>query len=235
VYSLNGRAGLGRVREPKGRKLAPARLDRCRSAISGSAPVVVPTALAGKPLRSAEAAPDRGPVSATRSGGATARQFASGVVLSASPSSGAVAYGSKVDLMVSRGPQPRTIPAGLVGATWSSVSSQLTALKFGSAGESHVLVDRGHGCGHLDDPASGTAGRPRSAPDVAVTVSKGPQYVAVPDISDDQLSDAVAQLQNAGLTVAEVIGPPFATTAVSTNPAAGTSVLIGSSVTVYAS
>jgi serine/threonine-protein kinase len=69
---------------------------------------------------------------------------------------------------------------------------------------------------------------------VTVDLSRGPQLVLVPDVQGDSINDAVAALQAAGLQVPEVVGPPFATQATTTNPAPGSQVQPGSSVTLYA-
>jgi serine/threonine-protein kinase len=69
---------------------------------------------------------------------------------------------------------------------------------------------------------------------VSVVVSKGPDLVTVPNIHDDTITQALAALQAAGLDVTEQIGPPGATYATATVPAAGKEVAPGSQITLYA-
>ena len=199
----------------------------------GPSPVVIPESLAGQRLRVAE---ER--LTAVHLGHTVARSYSetvpNGVVLSAAPSSGTLNYGSRVALTVSRGPSPRTVPAGLVGTPWTSVSSTLSGLKLIPAENLVYSSTVASGVVMSTNPVSSTTGL-KVGTHVEVTVSRGPQYVAVPAVASEGLATAVAQLRALGLTVSEVIGPPFATTAVTTNPAPGTSVAIGSAVTVYAS
>ena len=82
------------------------------------------------------------------------------------------------------------------------------------------------------NPAAGANGV-YNGDSVAVTVSKGPENVTVPDVNGKSEEDAKKALEDLGLK-AEVnkrLGGPFGT-ARSTDPAAGTSVKAGSSVKI---
>ena len=67
---------------------------------------------------------------------------------------------------------------------------------------------------------------------VTVNVSKGPDVVAVPDVSGKSVQDATTVLQQAGLQVSNVFGPPNKKV-FTTDPAAGTQAHRGSSVNLY--
>lgn len=83
-------------------------------------------------------------------------------------------------------------------------------------------------------PAAG--GQADRAQPTAVTldVSKGPQVVAVPDVRGQSVRKATDILQQAGLTVSAVYGPPGANTVVDQRPAPGTKVKLGSGVQLLA-
>ncbi|MGD0883253.1 MAG: PASTA domain-containing protein, partial [Acidimicrobiales bacterium] len=68
---------------------------------------------------------------------------------------------------------------------------------------------------------------------VTIQVSLGPKPVTVPSLVGDSPSSAVATLTALGLVPGGPYGPPGSTTVVSTSPAAGSSVPVGSAVDVY--
>ena len=106
--------------------------------------------------------------------------------------------GTVVELVVSKGPIPRTVP-NLVGATQASASSQLAALQLGvtvvqaysNSVASGVVISQSVAAG--DKVARGTV--------ITLTVSQGPHLVTVPNLLGDTLSQAQAALQEAGLTL----------------------------------
>lgn len=154
-----------------------------------------------------------------------------GRVISISPASGNVPYGSKVSVVSSLGPHPRTIPQ-LSANSYSDAGAQLSALGlkpverlvYSNTVQSGVIIST--------RPAQGTTGIPVGSR-VVVTVSKGPQVVVVPTVAGEPISQAISDLQHVGLVVNEQIGPPFATKATTTDPAPGTTLAIGSAVTLY--
>ena len=104
--------------------------------------------------------------------------------------------GSEVDLIVSDGPSLRTVPDTLVGLAFAEAESQLALERLAA-----VRVDVFDNAIPLDqvisvEPEAGTE-LSRDA-EVTLTVSKGPEPVAVPNVSGSALADAVATLQNAG-------------------------------------
>ena len=67
---------------------------------------------------------------------------------------------------------------------------------------------------------------------VTINVSKGPDLVAVPDVSNKSVPDATTIMQQAGLQVGNVFGPPNKKVFL-TDPPAATQVHRGSSVNLY--
>lgn len=154
-----------------------------------------------------------------------------GRVATASPSSGVVHYGSKVDLSISLGPHPRTIPQ-FASATYLVVSARLTSLKLVPVEHLAYSNTVPQGIVISMNPPEGTSGV-KVGSQVAVVVSRGPRLVAVPPVANLPITNAIIRLRQAGLDVNEQIGPPFATRATTTNPAPGTKVRIGAPVTLY--
>ncbi|HVB06255.1 MAG TPA: PASTA domain-containing protein [Acidimicrobiales bacterium] len=155
-----------------------------------------------------------------------------GIVIVQSPAKGSRVPGHSVRLVVSLGPSPRTIPQ-LGGDTWAAAKQALTALRLVPVMSRDYSSTVARNEVISTTPAEGSGGVPVGAT-VQVLVSKGPQLVTVPPVVGDSISDAVATLQAAGLNVNEVVGPPFATQATTTDPAPGSQVNPGSAITLYA-
>jgi beta-lactam-binding protein with PASTA domain len=157
-----------------------------------------------------------------------------GEVLSVSPRPGRhmVAAGSRVRVAVSQGPPPVTIPPIPAGAGWVQAGDALDALRLKAVEQLAFSDTVPSGQVVSVSPAPGTAGVPVGST-VEVTVSRGPLLVAVPAVAGDTIEQAVAAIQAQGLQVSEQIGPPFATKATTTDPAPGSDVRPGTSVTLY--
>jgi len=142
-------------------------------------------------------------------------------------------YGSTVTIIVSKGHAPVAVPDVTgAAATWASASAALTAAGFVPA-ESKIYsssVPTGGVVGTVPAPSAGPV--PYGST-VTVQVSLGPQPVTVPSVLYLSPSAAAAKLAVVGLHVGGPYGPPGATTVVSTSPAAGTKVPVGSTVQVY--
>jgi beta-lactam-binding protein with PASTA domain len=192
----------------------------------------VPGDLVGKPLAEAEAA-------LQAAGGFVAKvadepyseDQPAGTVLAVAPeTSGDQPKGSEVLLTVSKGPEPRTIPAGLAGKTYEEAAQALEAARLQAVKveEFSDTVEKGRVIGTR--PAEGQQ-VPRDS-DVEVVVSKGPDVVNVPEVEGHSLDEAIEVLEQAGLTVGDVHGPargnPF-----TTNPPAGQQVKRGTKVDIY--
>jgi beta-lactam-binding protein with PASTA domain len=161
-----------------------------------------------------------------------------GEVLGQSPTAGTVVSpGSAVDLTVSKGPELVAVP-NVVGMAQAAAGVEIVAagLAVGTVGEAyHPSVPVGEVIGQ--NPVSGTMVLPGSAVDL--TVSKGPEPVAVPNVVGLTQAAATSALTGAGLavgTVTEVFHASVpAGQVTSQNPAAGASVSPGSSVNLTVS
>jgi eukaryotic-like serine/threonine-protein kinase len=134
-----------------------------------------------------------------------------------------------VDLNVSAGPRPRTVPS-VGGKTYDQAAAAmqqigLTAVRADAFSDT-VPKDEAIGT----SPAAG-ASVDRGGK-VTVNVSKGPDLVAVPDVTAKSVQDATTIMQQAGVQVGNVFGPPNKKVFV-TDPPAGTQVHRGSSVNLY--
>jgi non-specific serine/threonine protein kinase len=158
---------------------------------------------------------------------------ASGQVVSSDPAAGtSIAHSSAVAIVVSRGRQTATVP-DVTGMNVDQARTTLEAagLKLGT--QTQAFSDSAAlGTVVSSNPAAGANGV-YNGDSVAVTVSKGPENVTVPDVNGKSEEEAKKALEDLGLK-AEInkrLGGPFGT-ARSTDPAAGTSVKAGSSVKI---
>jgi serine/threonine-protein kinase len=196
----------------------------------GPPPVPLPDGVVGVPLAEAEArlvevGLSTGTVSETYS-----EEVERGVVLSAEVEPGVeVPFGEQVDLVVSAGPEPRTVPQDLFGRALDEVRSALEALglPIGSVSEAYSESVQ---AGSVISVAGAGSRVDRGTP-VDVQVSLGPPLVPVPNVTGLSVQQAAEILEDAGLVVTSTTGSPTRPV-VSTNPSAGTSVRRGSSVTI---
>lgn len=158
---------------------------------------------------------------------------ASGQVVSSDPAAGtSVAHSSAVAIVISRGRQTATVP-DVTGMNVDQARTTLEAagLKLGT--QTQAFSDSAAlGTVVSSNPAAGANGV-YNGDSVAVTVSKGPENVTVPDVNGKSEEEAKKALEDLGLK-AEInkrLGGPFGT-ARSTDPAAGTSVKAGSSIKI---
>jgi serine/threonine-protein kinase len=153
-----------------------------------------------------------------------------GVVISTAEGTPAeLERGSTVTLVVSNGPEPRTVPS-LVGKSQEAAIEALDALglKASIVKTFSDTVKEGTVISVL--PAAGETVERGSS--VNVEVSQGPELVAVPSIAGaESISQAVAILQGAGLKAGDVRGPA-AGSPKRTDPAQGTKVKKGSTVDI---
>lgn len=158
----------------------------------------------------------------------------SGKVISSDPAAGqSINHSSAVALVVSKGRRPATVP-DVKGMTVADATAALqkAGLVLGTTTEDYSdSVESGKIIS--SDPAAGASGH-FYGDSVSIVVSKGSEMVTVPDVSSMKQDEAVAALKAAGLVVKieRVFGIPFISP-LSTNPAAGTSVRRGSTVTLY--
>ncbi len=121
------------------------------------------------------------------------------------PVSSPVLKGTQVDVIVSNGPAPRTIPK-LAGKTVADATAALAALQLVANPAAEQFSDTvPAGTVISVDPKAGeTIDRGGT---VNLTVSKGPDVVTVPNVIGMSLADATTQLNGAGLAVGDVAGP----------------------------
>lgn len=139
-----------------------------------------------------------------------------------------VPLGEAIDFVVSDGPAPRVIPEVAGGSYEDAVSAleaeQLLARRLEEFSDS---VKKGVVIGTR--PSAGNEAARDSTVDVVV--SKGPETVVVPDVSGLSVADATARIEALGLYVNGVDGNPTRKVT-GTNPAAGTTVKKGVSVSL---
>jgi serine/threonine protein kinase len=155
-------------------------------------------------------------------------QIPAGTVLEWSPK-GEVPKHSAIALTVSAGPKPRTVQ-NVAGQPYAQAAALLQ-----QAGLTPVRNDVFNDTVPIGQvvgtsPAAG-ASVDRGGK-VTVNVSKGPDLVGVPDVGGKSVQDATTIMQQAGLSIGNVFGPPNKKV-FTTDPAAGTQVKRGSSVNVY--
>ena len=154
-----------------------------------------------------------------------------GQVISQSVAAGtSMAHDSTVDVVLSKGREPRTVPT-LTGKGASAAKSSIEALGLvASPTEAYSdTVPEGQVISQQTREGS-TVYRGDS---VSYTVSKGPEMVTVPDVVGLQRQEAHDKLEGAGFTVQEdLILGGFFNTVRSSDPAGGSKVKKGSTVTI---
>jgi eukaryotic-like serine/threonine-protein kinase len=157
----------------------------------------------------------------------TSEEVASGVVLDWSPKGGMAPTGSAVDLVVSSGPAPRTVPE-LGGRSFDAASTALGSmgLKVGRSDDYSDTVAEGQ----VISSNPGAGAKVERGSTVSLVVSKG--QPVVPDVKGLSVGDASSRLQAAGLKVGNVYGPPCGRVFLTT-PGSGNKVKRGSSVSLF--
>ena len=154
-----------------------------------------------------------------------------GQIISQSVAAGtSLAHDSTVDVVLSKGREPLTMPT-LTGKGASAAKSSIEALGLvASPTEAYSdTVPEGQVISQQTREGS-TVYRGDS---VSYTVSKGPEMVTVPDVVGLQRQEARNKLEGAGLTVQEdLILGGFFNTVRSSNPVGGSKVKKGSTVTI---
>lgn len=150
-----------------------------------------------------------------------------GVVMSESPVNRKVAFGSKVSLVVSKGPAPRPVP-NVTGDSLSSAESSLKAQGFAWSVSKQYSTSVSAGDVISQGTAAGTV-EPFGTT-IALVDSLGPHYVQVPNVVGDSLSQAESILQSAGFVIGTVSAPFGGSTVQYQSPGGGQTVLYGASV-----
>jgi beta-lactam-binding protein with PASTA domain len=132
---------------------------------------------------------------------------AEGTVIRIDPAAGVDAReGANVTLTISTGPPPIPVP-DVVGWSEDAAKARLEEEGF-SIGEirREERVDIAEGEVIRTDPAAGVNAQKRTP--VTLTISAGPPPIAIPDVVGQSEADAVAMLEEAGLTVGEIRREP---------------------------
>jgi eukaryotic-like serine/threonine-protein kinase len=155
----------------------------------------------------------------------TSLTAATGTVISWTPRTTAI-EGSTVSVTVSSGPPSETIPS-LTGATCTGAMTALTGVHL--VGQCTNAYSSTVASGQVISwIPTGTA---PAGSTIAISISEGPQPVTVPNVGGDTVAQAIAALEAVGLVPAAdgpLVGHVFDST-----PTAGTSVLPGTTVTLY--
>jgi serine/threonine-protein kinase len=157
-------------------------------------------------------------------------KVARGVVVSAKPKPGTrVPRDTVVTLVVSKGPPPVTL-TDVRGKPAGTVSGQLRALGLKVTTREEFDDKVAEGLVISQDPGPGTVLRGST---VELVVSKGPPFTEVPMLEGLTFEAAQAALEARGLTVRRIDVPGGQNHVLSQDPAPGTRVRQGTSVTVY--
>ena len=135
-----------------------------------------------------------------------------------------------VNLLISKGPEPVSVPI-VVGKKLTGATAALNAVGLNPIVTQEFSETIAEGRVISVAPASGTT--VNSGTDVQLLVSDGPPPVVVPKLIDLRRNEAVAALRKVGLKVRIVAGQATPLNRVySQNPAAGTQIPKGSTVTI---
>jgi serine/threonine-protein kinase len=156
-----------------------------------------------------------------------------GEIVEQSPGSGSeVEPGSAVDVTVSTGPEPVSVP-NLYGVGTGQAESILAdaGLELGQVSEEET-GEIEEGLIFSQSQAEGATAEPGT--EIDVTVSAGPSPVSVPNVIGDEVIDAQRELGDAGFgyTTQGVQSDESAGTVLSTDPSAGTEVDPGTQVDI---
>ena len=154
-----------------------------------------------------------------------------GQIISQSVAAGtSLAHDSAVDIVLSKGRQPLTVPtlSGLSASAAKSAIEDLGLVAAPTDAYSDTVAE-----GQVISQQTREGSTLHRGDSVAYTVSKGPEKVAIPDVVGLQREEARSLLEGAGFTVKEeaILGGFFGTVR-SSDPAAGTMTKKGSTVTI---
>ncbi|MDY2941679.1 MAG: Stk1 family PASTA domain-containing Ser/Thr kinase [Varibaculum sp.] len=155
---------------------------------------------------------------------------AAGQVIATDPKAGqSVKHDSIVKLTVSKGKEPVTVP-DLAGSTLTEAQKVVETLKLKVSSSENYSDTVPKGAIISQDPAAGETRY--HGDEIKVVVSKGPEMVAVPDVVRKSEADARQTLEAAGFVVNVNRLFSIADKVAQTDPAAGTVVKVGSTVTI---
>jgi eukaryotic-like serine/threonine-protein kinase len=139
-------------------------------------------------------------------------------------------YGSKVKLVVSKGPEPVLVPQ-VIGRSVDEASAILEAAGFSVTQVNRFSDTVSRGLVMRQHPSTGSA--PRGS-GITIVVSRGPKAFPMPNVAGDSRGAAEQELKSLGLDVHVVVIPSSSgKTVVGQNPNPGTTVRPGDSVTIF--
>ena len=153
-----------------------------------------------------------------------------GVVINWVPNGGEIPKGSKVNLVVSKGPPPVAIP-NLTEKKVEDAVATLEGLEFEVVREKVFHDTIAPGFVVSTNPRAGSDAPHGSK--VTVRESQGPEMVTVPDVEGKTVAQATSQLEGAGLRVGSVLGKQRQGRVEGTDPVAGSKVRRGTSVDLF--
>lgn len=157
-----------------------------------------------------------------------------GTVLDQSPEAGKVTKGTPVNLTVSKGAEVASVP-DVVGKTFDEARSILAGAGFDAARE-ETYSDLPSGTVVTQSPAGGEKAEKGSA--VMLSVSKGPEPFAMPDVRGRSCAQAKSELEGVGLVVtytSQSKGGCGSNKVLEQDPLPGSTVRKGQEATLYAS
>ena len=161
---------------------------------------------------------------------------ASGLVIGTTPPRGtSVHKGARVSVFVSSGAESVAVP-NVVHKPSSQALKILSQKGLQPTAQNEPSETVGRGLVVSTDPTAGVGVQVGSP--VTVLVSSGPREASVPEVSGETQANATATISAAGLKVSTVkreVSEPPAGTVISQDPAAGTQVKPGSTVTIVVS
>ena len=155
---------------------------------------------------------------------------ATGEVISEASIGQSVRPGTSIGIVVSLGPQPRTVP-NMTGITYAAAQSELGAIQLQISDSQQYSDTVPQGIIVSQTVVSGTQ-VPRGST-VGVVVSLGPHTALVPDLTGQSIQQAQSALAQVGLSIATVYGPNGNVIIILQDPAPGATVTYGSGITVW--
>jgi hypothetical protein len=146
------------------------------------------------------------------------------------PIDGQLPEGAAINMLVSAGPFPRTLPGVAAGAGYDSVAADLQADGLVPERVDEPSETVPEGVVIRTEPGEGEQVARGST--VRVVVSSGLPFVTVPDVLGMEEDEAIDVLEAAGLVVGDSFGPPNRPV-LFTDPEPGASVRKGTVVTIY--
>ncbi len=116
-----------------------------------------------------------------------------------------------ITVVVSEGPAPREMP-DLVGLTFEEAQQVVGQYALGVQADPEQVFSSDYEAGRVVAQSVGEGETIARGETVTVTISKGPDLVAVPDVILEQIDAVIEAINAAGLTVGEIEGDVFAGT-----------------------